>query len=490
MRRPLQRTAAPVQGRGALTTLTLAAALAGCAGLATPPRAEDLPAALLAPEARFVATLPAAGPAGAPAAAVAAPAAQPWWQGFDDPGLATWVERALAARPALAAARERLALAQAQLARAAADGRPTLAAEVGASADLRRGATRRVSPSAGLAFGWDLDIGGGLAAGQRAALARQLQAEELLEAERAATAALTAAAYVEWRLAGADRVLLDEAIGLQREAERVAQVRVDTGLSPRLDLQRAAAERAGLEAEQAAAAAREQRAAAALQVLAGQAPQRLPGAAVPAAAAAASVDTPPAAVPRAAPLAAATPAQLLAERADLRAAARGVQAAGAEIGVAADALSPRLRLPGTLGFGLVGTGSAVELVTASLAALLEWPLLDGGAARAGVAAAEARWREAGALYRDAVLAALEQAEAALADADAAGARQAALRRAEAAAAAALADARSLYGAGLVGFLDVVEAQRSLVGARRARLAAEADGALAAVAWYRALGRAS
>ncbi len=457
------------------------AGLAGCASVTPPPAAEALPAPPLAAESRFVAAVGATDTAGA--------AAQPWWQGFDDPGLATWVERALAARPALAAARERLAVAQAQLAQAAAPGRPTLAAEAGASADLRRGATRRVSPSAGLAFAWDLDLGGGLAAGQRAALARQLQAEELLEAERSATAALTAAAYVEWRLAGADLALLAEAIGLQREAERVAQVRVEAGLSPRLDLERAAAERAGLEAEQAAAQAREQRAAAALQVLAGQVPQALASVA-PAAVPPAMPPAVPPAVPRAAPLAAVTPAQLLAARADLRAAARAVQAAGAEIGVAADALAPRLRLPGTLAFGLAGTGSAVELVTASLAALLEWPLLDGGAARAGMAAAEARWREAGALYRDAVLAALEQAEAALADAGAATARQAALRRAETAAAAALADARSLYGAGLVGFLDVVEAQRSLVGARRARLAAEADGALAAVAWYRALGRPS
>ena len=97
---------------------------------------------------------------------------------------------------------------------------------------------------------------------------------------------------------------------------------------------------------------------------------------------------------------------MLAQRPDLRAAARAVQAAGAEIGVAADALAPRLRLPGNLVLGLASGRSAVEVVTASLAALLEWPLVDGGAARAGLAAAQARWREAGALYRDATLAAL------------------------------------------------------------------------------------
>jgi outer membrane protein TolC len=411
------------------------------------------------------------------------------------------LERALADRPALAAARERLAAAEAQLAGAVASRRFTLSAEAGATADFRSGAARRVSPSAGLALAWDADLGGGLAATQRAALARQLQAEELLEAERAATAALTAAAYVEWRLALADTALLDEALALLREAERVAQVRVDAGLSPRLDLARAAAERAVNEAERAAAAARVQRAAAALQVLAGQVPQALATAsprpsapALPSVGAAAtdgaSVPAASRRLPRAAALSATTPAQLLTQRPELRAAARAVQAAGAEIGVAADALAPRLRLPGNLALGLATGSSAVEVVTATLAALLEWPLVDGGAARAGVQGAEARWREASALYRDAALAALAEAEGALADAAAAATRQAALERAEMAADAALAHARTLYGAGLVGFLDVVDAQRSLVGARRTRLAAQADGVLAAVAWYRALGRAS
>lgn len=444
--------------------------LAGCANLAVPPGAEDLPMLPVQAEARFV-----GAPPPETSAAVAEPTEGRWWQRFDDPALAVWVARALADRPALAAARERLAAAQAQLAAAMAERRPALLGQAGATADLRRAASRRLSPSAGLVFGWDADLGGGLAATQRAALARQLQAEELLEAERAATAALTAAAYVEWRLASADAALLDEARVLLGQAERVAQVRVDAGLSPRLDAERAAAERATTEAERAAAAARVQRTAAALQVLAGQAPQPLGApAAMPR-------------LPRAAPLAAATPAQLLATRPELRAAARAVQAAGAEIGVAADALSPRLRLPGTLAFGLAGGGSALELVTASLAALLDWPLADGGAARADVAAAQARWREAGALYRDAALAVLAEAEAALADAAAASTRHEALQRAETAADAALAHARALYGAGLVGFLDVVDAQRSLVSARRTRLAAEADGALAAVAWYRALG---
>lgn len=444
--------------------------LAGCASTVVPPGVEDLPQPPLSGDARFV-----ADPPSALVATDGEPTDKRWWLRFDDPALAGWVERALADRPALAASRERLAAAQAQLAAAAALRRPTLAAEAGATADLRRDAPRRLSPSAGLVVGWDADLGGGLAATQRAALARQLQAEDLLDAERAATAAMTAAAYVEWRLAGADAALLDEALTLLGQAERVAQVRVDAGLSPRLDAERAAAERAATEAQRAAASARVQRTAAALQVLAGQAPRPLvSAAAVPR-------------LPRAAALAPSTPARLLGARPDLRAAARAVQAAGADIGIAADALSPRLRLPGALVFGLAGGGGAVELVTASLAALLNWPLADGGAARAGVAGAQARWREAAALYRDAALAALAEAEAALADATAAAARQEALQRAESAADAALDDARVLYGAGLVGSLDVVDAQRSLVSARRTRLVAEADGALASVAWYRALG---
>ena len=401
-----------------------------------------------------------------------------WWRRFDDPALAAWVERALANNPDIAIARERAIQAQTLLRSARAQRSPLIGAQAGVDARSRRLAGERsVEPSAALTMDWDLDLWGGLRQAEQSAAAALLQSEDRAQATRLSIAGLTARAYLEWQEARLDEALLTDALALQAEVMRLVQIRVDAGLSPRLDLDRAQAEAAGIEADAADARVRVLQAAAALQFLAGVRP-------APMATAGGDARLPALQAPQ--PVA--RPIDLLRLRPDLRAAERGLTIAAAEVGVARAALYPRLRLPGALSLTSSGLGGGVlDIVTATLSAVLDVTLFDGGERRAGVDAARSRLREASEVYRQTLLQSLQQAEDALVAAQGTAARTGALQRAQGASDAAVEQARTLYLNGLTGFLDVIEAQRSALDNRRSLLRARADAARQAVTGYEAMG---
>ena len=275
---------------------------------------------------------------------------------------------------------------------------------------------------------------------------------------------------------------------MQRDALRIVQVRVDAGLSPVLDRDRAAAEVAATEAEQAAAAVRIGRAILALQVLAGQRPQLALPAAAPVATAATEAAAPPLGLPElAGPQPVVRPLDLLRLRPDLQAAAQALLAAAAEVGVAEAALRPQLRLPGVVAVGGGAGAGLFELAAATLSAVLEVSLVDGGARDAAVADAQSRLRESALVSRQTLQVALQQVEEALLAQQGARNRIAARQRAAEAARAALAQAQTLYRAGLTNFLDVADAQRSALANQRELLQARADAAAAAVVAFEAMG---
>src|SRR5690606_37751917 len=200
----------------------------------------------------------------------------------------------------------------------------------------------------------------------------------------------------------------------------IVRVRVDAGLSPRFDLERAVGDVAATEADRAAAAVRVRQAFAALQLAAGERPQppSLQAVSIPPAKEPLQQAVVPALVgeqPVGRPL------DLLRQRPDLRAAQRALEAAVAEIGVARAALRPSLRLPGTLAITSRAL-AAVDFVSASIAAIIDAAVFDAGLRQAQVDAAEARARELALAYRQTLLQALGEVEAALVGADGAAAR--------------------------------------------------------------------
>lgn len=462
------------RARAAPVTLLAAALLvAGCAQTRAP-ETGPVPAPLeLGPGDRFSAASGAPEPTEADLR---------WWRRFDDPALGSWVEQALAGNLDVAIASERVQQARALLVLARARRGPS----VGVGGDLRLRVygegeqQRRLQPGAALAFDFDTDLWGGLRQAERSAAAGVLRSQDLVQGARLSTAGVAARAYLEWHTAGQDHRLLEGALALQREALRVVTVRVDAGLSPVLDRERAQAEVSATEAERAGAAVRSGQALAALQVLAGQRPQ--PGPLQMAAPAAAQ----PPALAGTQPLV--RPVDLLRLRPDLRAAEQALVASAAEIGVAEAALRPQLRLPGSIVLGAaLGGGAVFELVGATLAAALDLTLFDGGAAAAGVDSARSLSREAALRYRQTLLEALRQVESALVAQQGAQARIAARQRASSAALAAEAQAQTLYRVGLTNFLELVDAQRTAIQNQRALLQARADAAVAAVAVFESMG---
>ncbi len=451
-----------------LGAMAMAAALAGCGSttlLDAPPEAPTLG---ITANDSF-----AAAPTGAMAPTEAD---LRWWNRFNDPALAAWVERSLANSPDTAIARERVVQAQALLRGASARRSPLIGAEASVEARSRRAAgERRLDPGAALTLDWDLDLWGGLRQAEQSAAASLLQAEDLAQAARLSTAGLTARAYVAWQEALLDEQLLADGLSLQREVLRLVDVRVNAGLAPKLDLDRAQTEAATLEADAADARVRVRQAAAALQVLAGERPQPMatPVARLPVLQGAATV---------------ARPIDLLRLRPDLRAAERGLAVAAADLGVARADLYPRLRLPGAITLTSAGLGGGVlDIVTATLAAVLDVALFDDGERSANVDAARSRVAEAGEVYRQTLLEALQQAEAALVASEGTATRARALERGNTAALSAVDQARTLYTNGLTGFLDVIEAQRSALDTRRNLLRAQADAARQAIAGFEAMG---
>jgi multidrug efflux system outer membrane protein len=429
-----------------------------------------------------------------------APGDLTWWRRFDDPAMAQWVERALAANVDIAIAGERVEQALALLRSARAQRSPFVGAQASTDINLKRDrGERRVQPGAALTLDFDTDLWGGLRAAERAATAGVLRSEDLVQAARLSVAGLTARAYVEWRAALEDRRLLDDALALQGDALRVVSVRVDAGISPVLDRDRAQAEVADTEADRAAAGVRVTQALAALLVLAGEPPHSttLRTAALSAPAQTPSVkssyDASSSWTDKGLPTLTgeqpvARPLDLLRLRPDLRAAEHALVAAAADIGVAEAALRPRLRIPGTLIFGAAaGGGSLLEVGSAIIAAVLDVTVFDGGAAAAGVDAARSRMREATQIYRQTLLEALQQVESALAAQQGARRRIDARARGITAARAAEAQAQTLYRAGLVGYLDVVDAQRSALANQRELLHAQADDAAASALAFEAMG---
>lgn len=454
----------------ALACLTLA----GCGSLHVAPTASPDPATAsgLGSADRF-ATAPANAPLPGPADAA-------WWRRFDQPALGQWVERALAHNLALPLAAARVDEARALL--RGAQGARSL--QVGATARVdasqRRGSSgRRVEPGAAMTLDWDADLWGGRRWAEASAEASLQQAGQQALATRLSVAALTARAYLAWQEARLDAAQIDASITLLRDVARIVQIRVDAGLAPPLDGQRARGELAATEAAAVDALARVQDTARALQLLAGEG-------------AAAALQSPAAAEAPALPRLQGSspvvlPLDLLRLRPDLRAAEAGWRVAVADLGVAEADRRPSLQLPGALTLGTAAGGAVLGQVTASVAAVLAMPLLDGGQRLAERDAALARERAAALAVQQTLQQALGEVDAALRATQNSRSRLAAQQRAVQEAAASVAQARTLYTAGLAGFLDVLDAQRSALERQQTLLRLQGDAARASVATFEALG---
>ena len=163
------------------------------------------------------------------------------------------------------------------------------------------------------------------------------------------------------------------------------------------------------------------------------------------------------------------PSQLLERRPDVASAERQLAAANARIGVAVADFFPRIRLTGAAGFESADLGllfqpqSRLWQIGPSISA----PIFEGGRNAANLQAARARYEEGLATYRKQVSIAFQEVETALNDLRTLAAETEAQNRAVAAAQRGLELSLQQYGHGAVSYVDVLDAQRTLLADQRA-----------------------
>lgn len=399
-----------------------------------------------------------------------------WWRGFEDEALNAMVGVALEENLDIERASARLAEAQAFVAASRSDLFPTIDGRVDGIVATDFDGDSEELLAGSVVENYVLDVFGGRRRGVEAA--RAAAATELHSVENARRLIISAVGiqYVEYRRTLARLELLDQTVDLLSQTLGIAEARDEVGLGSlnvRLasaDIDRARAQRpllviARAEAENS------------LAILLGRPPRiglvPLPGAAnIPQ-----YSGGPPVGVP----------ADLIRQRADVRAAEANLAAATALIGVEAADLYPRLSIPGVISADLAGSGQNNDTVIGALAVSLHLPLFDGGRRRAEVRVAEERARGALAAYEQTLLQSLAEVENALVAIRSFEQRRAYLSRALAASEQAFAQVNALHREGMAPFFDIIDSQRTLIRLREDYVDSEAHLAGAIIALYRATG---
>lgn len=435
---------------------------------------------------RPVAEAPPAAGAAFRADVNAEPVSADWWTGFSDPVLAGLVTTALEASPALRAADFSVSETEAALRLALLGASPTATSRAGITAARPTGSnadTININATGTLAASWEFDAFGRIAALVEAARFDTAAARELRRDIAVTLASETALAYINLR--GAEARLEVGRRNAQTQVEGLDLVRtlVDNGRATQLDLERAEnqyrttlANLPVYEGEREAAISR-------LAALTG----------APASAADGLVErlaASPGLIPTlSAPLTAGTPEDLLRRRPDIRVAEAQVGAALA-LGEAARAnLFPRITLNANL-LGLVrNTGVALsdESIGFDIGPAISWAGPDLRGVYANIDATDARTGRLIANYQSTVLNALADAETSLTNLASETRRTTDLEAALASARRAHDLARLRYQEGLDSYLNVLDAQRSLLDAEDRLAVNRAETARRAVRAYRSLG---
>ncbi|MBC2652884.1 TolC family protein [Novosphingobium flavum] len=428
-------------------------------------------------------------PAWSAANAAARPAEPAWWRAYGDPALDRLVERALAAGPDLPGALARIDQAQAA-ARAVGAGRFPSGTVNGSLARTEQslenglGQLTRFVPtinrtqdtaSLNATLGWDLDLGGGVKNGARAARADLVAAQAGLAATRLALAAEVTARYLDLREAEARSRLVARQRDDLAARLRYAELRLAATEGSARERDARVRELGEAEASLPLLDAQVRAARHALAVLTG----RPAGTDLPEL----SAVGPGAAVPLAEDPAAGTPADLLRARPDLVMAEARIVSARARVKSALGEYWPHVSIGGLLGFDtnrLAGFGTPASRITQGFIGL-RWRLFDFARIDAEVAAARGAEREALAAYRDAVLRAGAQVESAFALAAARREALAAQDRRRAAADSAWTSAQAAFRLGEISddqlrgeSLQHASAEADQLAARRALAEAVLD----------------
>ncbi|CAM2172585.1 RND transporter [Burkholderia latens] len=419
----------------------------------------------------------------APSTDERAPSLHAWPAWFGDPQLGILVDAALARNFDIRAAAARVAQAQALLGMRDAALAPVVRIDPSFSRSRVSGTVDNALPkrtmhnwSVPVTASYEVDLWGRLRGDADVGAQNVLQAAADRDAVRLRIASEVAADYLTLRFVDDDLATLARAIGLRRTALDVIAARVRAGAASDLDALRASADLDTAHADLAESRRLRENLVDAIAVLTGVSPT--------------AFDLGTRAVPVRVPdVPAGLPSTLLAQRPDVFAAARRADAASLELGIARTAWLPSLTLTADGGFATRDLRTFLDRNSSlwSLGANVALTLFDGGKRDAAVAAARAGMDVADANYRATAIAALRDVQDALNDIAAQNER---ILRYDSAARATDAAARlslSRYAHGYVSYLEVIDADRDALNARRQLIHSRQALAVATVSLVRALG---
>lgn len=412
-----------------------------------------------------------------------------WWGVFQDPVLASLIDRAVQSNLDIRLAETRIRQARAYRFMESAGWWPMV--DVGASASRGRtplggstggvdaGGITRSLYRAGLDAAWELDIFGGT---RRAVEAADADIQSAIEEKRAvwvSLAAEVALIYLDLRAFQQLILIAGDNLRAQEHSVMLTKRRFEGGFVSGLDVRNAEAQAATTAAQIPALESMARQSIYSLGLLLGQQPSALIEELSP-------MGTIPSGPPR---VPAGLPSELLRQRPDIRQAEAQIHAATARIGVATADLFPRINILGSGGF----QGGNREDLTSwsgrfwSLGATLSWPLFDAGRIRAHIEAREAMQEQSLLEYQKTVLTALKEVEDALIASTKEQERRESLKAAVAANRKAVDLANQLYTEGHTDFLNVLNAQRSLLATQEALAQSDRNISQDLVSLYKALG---
>jgi len=407
-----------------------------------------------------------------------------WWELFDDEELRRLVRIALDANKDLGIAVARRDQARAQLGIVQAARFPGINAGAGATTNRfsenvplqgQGGEMELLSTTVDLTF--EIDIWGRLRRASEAARAELLASEEARHTVVMTLVSDVAATYLQLRQLDLELETTRRSVASRRDSMEIVRERLAAGLTSPLDLRQAEAALAGTSAQipdlESRIAQTENR----LSILLG----RYPG----------GIDRGRPLIGQIAPpvVPAGLPSALLERRPDLRQSEAGLVAANARIGVARAAFFPRISLTGYFGVESESLSNLFEGPSRiwRFGPSITLPIFTAGRNQANLELAEARQRESLLRYEQAIQQAFREVEDALIAHR--KAREALTERHAAVQASreALGIAEYRYASGLSNYLNILDAQRTLLAEEVAESRTLLGQLVAVVQLYRALG---
>jgi outer membrane protein, multidrug efflux system len=457
-----------------ILVLVVAAALAGCA---------------VGPDYRQPQTEVAAQFAGTPTGPYTESGAQPeFWRQFNDPELDALIADSLGANHDLRIALGHLMEARALRRQTQFDLAPTVTADGGytkerfSQVESPTGAAYTEDfYNAGFDAFWELDFFGRVRRSVEAQSAQVGAAEAGLRDAQVSVTAELARNYFELRGAQTQLAVALRNVDNQRETLQLTEAQLDAGRSTELDTARAQSQLSTTLATIGPLQAQIARSIHRIAVLTGREPNALTP----------QLETPTSLPPLPELTAVGDPAGLLRRRPDIRVAERQLAASTALVGVAIGDLFPKVTFTGSFGYSAAQLSAFGDSTSRGfvIGPAISWPAFDLGRVEAQVQGSRARADVALAQYEQSVLRALEETEDALVT----HARtRDSLQQAQAAADAsriAARIARKRYEGGLIGFLEVLDAERTQLAAEDRLAQSQTDAVTSLIAVYKALGGA-